>query len=45
MHPVASRPLNAAIPGIRQTSVFGFAVERHSPGGKPMSNFKCGIIR
>jgi hypothetical protein len=44
VHPVASRPLDAAIPGIRQTSVLGFAVERHPAGAKSLSNFKCCVV-
>src|SRR6266480_2828538 len=44
VHPMTSRPLNASIPGIRQPSIFGFAMERHPPGAHSLSNFKCRTI-
>ena len=44
MYPATSRQLNASIPSIRQTSVFGFAMERHPPGANSVGNFKCGTV-
>src|SRR5260370_40417412 len=44
MHPVTSRPLNASIPRIRQTSVFGFAMERHPPRANSAGNFRSSVI-
>src|SRR6266576_734683 len=44
MHPVASRPLNASVPSIRQASVLWFGMKGHSSSADAASNFKCGIV-
>jgi hypothetical protein len=44
MHPVTARSLNASVPSIRQASVFGFAVEHHSPRANAANNFGSCII-
>src|ERR1700748_2095360 len=44
MNPMTSSPLNASIPGIRQTQILSFRVEDYASCPDAASNFKGGVI-
>jgi hypothetical protein len=44
MYPLPAGSLNAPIPSVRQTSVFGFAMERYPPCANAAANFRSGVI-